>query len=126
MGHIELAAPVSPYLVFQGNSEPDGTDPGSVPRVLEKVLYFASYIVLDKGDTNLEYKAGSFRERIPGCKRNLGQPFRVGMGAESIKELLQAIDLETEAADLKNELGGCKRTEACENHQASGSCRSVP
>ena len=74
------------------------------PRVLEKVLYFASYIVLDKGDTNLEYKQVLSEKEYQDARETWGNRFRVGMGAESIKELLQAIDLETEAVDLKNEL----------------------
>ena len=72
--------------------------------IRDRVLYFASYIVLDKGDTNLEYKQVLSEKEYQDARETWGNRFRVGMGAESIKELLQAIDLETEAVDLKNEL----------------------
>lgn len=65
------------------------------------MLYFASYIVLDKGDTNLEYKQVLSEKEYQDARETWGNRFRVGMGAESIKELLQAIDLETEAVELK-------------------------
>ena len=74
------------------------------PRVLEKVLYFASYIVLDKGDTDLEYKQVLSEKEYQSARETWGNRFRVGMGAESIKELLAAIDLETEAVELKTGL----------------------
>ena len=56
----------------------------------------------------------------------IGNDFRVGMGAESIKELLEAIDLEKDSAELKNRIKGCYRPETCQNHQTSGSCRILP
>ena len=74
------------------------------PRVLEKVLYFASYIVLDKGDTSLEYKQVLSEKEYQDARETWGNRFRVGMGAESIKELLESIDLEKEAVELKDEL----------------------
>ena len=104
MGHIELAAPVSHIWYFKGIPSRMGLILDLSPRVLEKVLYFASYIVLDKGDTNLEYKQVLSEKEYQDARETWGNRFRVGMGAESIKELLQAIDLETEAVDLKNEL----------------------
>ena len=73
MGHIELAAPVSHIWYFKGIPSRMGLILDLSPRILEKVLYFASYIVLDPGTTNLEYKAGAVREGISGCKRDLGQ-----------------------------------------------------
>ena len=104
MGHIELATPVSHIWYFKGIPSRMGLILDLSPRVLEKVLYFASYIVLDKGDTNLEYKQGLSEKEYQDARETWGNRFRVGRGAESIKELLQAIDLETEAVDLKNEL----------------------
>ncbi len=101
MGHIELAAPVSHIWYFKGIPSRMGLILDLSPRVLEKVLYFASYIVLDKGDTNLEYKQVLSEKEYQDARETWGNKFRVGMGAESIKELLQAIDLETEAAELK-------------------------
>ena len=74
------------------------------PRTLEKVLYFASYIVLDAGNTALQYKQVHFRRRIPGCKRTVRQCIPCRNGAEAIQELLQAIDLEKDSAELKAEL----------------------
>ena len=71
------------------------------PRTLEKVLYFASYIVLDAGDTELQYKQVLTEKEYQDMREKYGSRFRVGMGAESIKELLQAIDLEKESAELK-------------------------
>ncbi len=72
------------------------------PRTLEKVLYFASYIVLDAGETELQYKQVLSEKEVSGYDvRSTGNRFRVGMGAESIKELLQAIDLEKDSEELK-------------------------
>ncbi len=104
MGHIELAAPVSHIWYFKGIPSRMGLILDLSPRVLEKVLYFASYIVLDKGDTNLEYKQVLSEKEYQDVRETWGGRFRVGMGAEAIKELLEAIDLETEAAELKEEL----------------------
>ena len=102
MGHIELAAPVSHIWYFKGIPSRMGLILDISPRNLEKVLYFASYIVLDKGDTDLLYKQvlseKEYQEKIE--KYGYGK-FRVGMGAESIKELLEAIDLEKESKELK-------------------------
>ena len=101
MGHIELAAPVSHIWYFKGIPSRMGLILDLSPRVLEKVLYFASYIVLDKGESNLEYKQVLSEKEYQEARETWGNKFRVGMGAEAIKELLQAIDLETEAAELK-------------------------
>lgn len=104
MGHIELAAPVSHIWYFKGIPSRMGLILDLSPRVLEKVLYFASYIVLDKGETDLEYKQVLSEKEYQDARETWGNKFRVGMGAEAIKELLQAIDLETEAAELKTGL----------------------
>ena len=101
MGHIELAAPVSHIWYFKGIPSRMGLILDLSPRVLEKVLYFASYIVLDKGETDLEYKQILSEKEYADARETWGNKFRVGMGAESIKELLQAIDLEADAAELK-------------------------
>ncbi|NBJ94752.1 DNA-directed RNA polymerase subunit beta' [Parablautia muri] len=104
MGHIELAAPVSHIWYFKGIPSRMGLILDLSPRVLEKVLYFASYIVLDKGDSSLEYKQVLSEREYQDARETWGSRFRVGMGAEAIKELLQAIDLETEAEELKTGL----------------------
>ena len=104
MGHIELAAPVSHIWYFKGIPSRMGLILDLSPRVLEKVLYFASYIVLDKGDTDLEYKQILSEKEYSDARETWGNRFRVGMGAESIKELLAAIDLEADAKELKSGL----------------------
>ncbi len=104
MGHIELAAPVSHIWYFKGIPSRMGLILDLSPRVLEKVLYFASYIVLDKGETELDYKQVLSEKEYQDAREAWGNRFRVGMGAEAIKELLQAIDLETEAEELKTGL----------------------
>ncbi len=104
MGHIELAAPVSHIWYFKGIPSRMGLILDLSPRVLEKVLYFASYIVLDAGETNLEYKQILSEKEYQDARETWGNKFRVGMGAEAIKELLQAIDLEKDAAELKTGL----------------------
>ena len=104
MGHIELAAPVSHIWYFKGIPSRMGLILDLSPRVLEKVLYFASYIVLDPGETGLDYKQILSEKEYQDARETYGNKFRVGMGAEAIKELLQAIDLETEAEELKTGL----------------------
>ena len=101
MGHIELAAPVSHIWYFKGIPSRMGLILDLSPRVLEKVLYFASYIVLDQGETDLQYKQILSEKEYSDARETWGNKFRVGMGAEAIKELLQAIDLETESVELK-------------------------
>ena len=101
MGHIELAAPVSHIWYFKGIPSRMGLILDLSPRTLEKVLYFASYIVLDAGDTELQYKQVLSEKEYQDMREKYGNRFRVGMGAESIKELLQAIDLEKESVELK-------------------------
>ncbi len=104
MGHIELAAPVSHIWYFKGIPSRMGLILDLSPRVLEKVLYFASYIVLDKGESDLEYKQVLSEKEYQDAREAWGNKFRVGMGAEAIKELLLAIDLEKEAVELKTGL----------------------
>ncbi len=107
MGHIELAAPVSHIWYFKGIPSRMGLMLDISPRILEKVLYFASYIVLDPGDTDLAYKQVlSEKEYLDAREQYHSEKkkFRVGMGAEAIKELLAAIDLEKDSAELKAEL----------------------
>ena len=101
MGHIELAAPVSHIWYFKGIPSRMGLILDLSPRVLEKVLYFASYIVLDPGETNLDYKQILSEREYQDAREQWGNKFRVGMGAEAIKELLVAIDLEKESEELK-------------------------
>ena len=109
MGHIELAAPVSHIWYFKGIPSRMGLILDISPRILEKVLYFANYIVLDPGDTTLLYKQvlteREFQENYDKYADEDGEiPFRVGMGAEAIQELLAAIDLDKESAELSAEL----------------------
>ena len=105
MGHIELAAPVSHIWYFKGIPSRMGLILDLSPRTLEKVLYFANYIVLDPGQvTELKYKQVlTEAEYQKHCEKNYGK-FRVGMGAEAVKELLKAIDLDKEAEELKGQL----------------------
>ncbi len=104
MGHIGLAAPVSHIWYFKGIPSRMGLILDLSPRTLEKVLYFASYIVLDEGNTDLSYKQVLNEKEYQEAREKYGSAFRVGMGAESIQELLKAIDLEKESVDLKREL----------------------
>ena len=106
MGHIALAAPVSHIWYFKGIPSRMGLILDLSPRTLEKVLYFASYIVLDKGETDLQYKQVLSEQEYQEARESWGKGFRVGMGAESILELLQAIDLEKEYEDLTEGLKG--------------------
>ena len=104
MGHIELAAPVSHIWYFKGIPSRMGLILDLSPRILERVLYFASYIVLDAGDTALGYKQVLSEADYQEAREKYGSQFRVGMGAEAIRELLEAIDLEKESVELKTEL----------------------
>ena len=129
MGHIELAAPVSHFWYFKGIPSRMGLILDLSPRTLEKVLYFASYIVLDKGETNLQYKQVLSEQEYQEAREAWGNNFRVGMGAEAIQELLKAIDLEAEYTELQEELAGAsgqkrarivKRLEVVEAFRGSG------
>ncbi len=130
MGHIELAAPVSHIWYFKGIPSRMGLILDLSPRVLERVLYFASYIVLDPGETKLAYKQIlNESEYQEACDTYGRSAFRVGMGAESIRELLAAINLEKDSAELKAELENAtgqkrariiKRLEVVEAFRESG------
>ena len=130
MGHIELAAPVSHIWYFKGIPSRMGLILDLSPRILERVLYFASYIVLDAGETPLMYKQVLTETEYQEARENYGaNAFRVGMGAEAIQELLKAIDLDKEAAELQAELDGAtgqkksrvlKRLEVVEAFRESG------
>ena len=106
MGHIALAAPVSHIWYFKGIPSRMGLILDLSPRTLEKVLYFASYIVLDKGESDLMYKQVLSEAEYQEAREKWGSAFRVGMGAESIKELLENIDLEKEYTELTEGLKG--------------------
>ena len=133
MGHIELAAPVSHIWYFKGIPSRMGMLLDISPRTLEKVLYFASYIILDPGETELVYKQVlSEREYQEACEEYTVDgvcQFRAGIGAEAVQELLAAIDLEKESAELKEALAEStgqkrariiKRLEVVEAFRTSG------
>ena len=129
MGHIELAAPVSHIWYFKGIPSRMGLILDLSPRTLEKVLYFANYIVLDPANSGLQYKQVLTEKEYQDAREAYGYNFRVGMGAESIMELLKAIDLEKDAAELKAELVDAtgqkrariiKRLEVVESFRESG------
>ena len=129
MGHIELAAPVSHIWYFKGIPGRMGLLLDMSPRALEKVLYFASYVVIDPGSTPLSQKQvlneKEFRESID----KFGNNFRAGMGAEAVKELLSNMDLEKLAKELRDEeenangqkkIRAIKRLEIIEAFRGSG------
>ncbi len=129
MGHISLAAPVSHIWYFKGIPSRMGLILDISPRILEKVLYFASYIVLDKGETNLTYKQVLSEQEYQEAREAWGSTFRVGMGAEAVQELLATIDLDKEYEELQAGLKGAtgqkrarivKRLEVVEAFRASG------
>ena len=105
MGHIKLAAPVSHIWYFKGIPSRMGLILDMSPRILEKVLYFASYIVLDAGETGLSYKQVLSEREYRDAIENYGYgSFRAGMGAESIQEVLANIDLDKDSEELRREL----------------------
>ena len=104
MGHIELAAPVSHIWYFKGIPSRMGLILDVSPRSLEKVLYFASYIVLDAGDTPLMKKQLLTENEFREYSVKYGSNFKVGMGAEAIKQLLEELDLDKMSVDLRAEL----------------------
>ena len=129
MGHIELAAPVSHIWYFKGIPSRMGLILDLSPRTLEKVLYFANYIVLDPADSGLMYKQVLTEKEYQEARESYGYEFRVGMGAEAIKELLEEIDLEKESEELKKGLKEAtgqkrarivKRLEVVESFRGSG------
>jgi len=104
MGHIELAAPVSHIWYFKGIPSRIGLLLDMAPRSLEKVLYFASYIVIEKGNVPLDDKQLLNEREYRELEEKHGNKFKARMGAEAIKELLQKINLDELSADLKDEL----------------------
>ena len=129
MGHIQLAAPVSHIWYFKGIPSRMGLILDLSPRALEKVLYFVSYIVLDPGTTTLSYKQILSEKEYNDAYEQFGDTFRVGMGAEAVKELLEAIDLDKDSEELKAELADAsgqkrarivKRLEVVEAFRESG------
>ena len=115
MGHIELAAPVTHVWYFKGIPSRMGLILDLSPRLLEEVIYFASYIVIESGDTPLEVKSLLTETEYREKRREFGNRFKAKMGAEAIRDLLEAVDIEAEAAELKEALKtatGQKRTRA--------------
>ncbi|WP_022796833.1 DNA-directed RNA polymerase subunit beta' [Bavariicoccus seileri] len=115
MGHIELAAPVSHVWYFKGIPSRMGLVLDMSPRALEEIIYFASYVVTDPGDTNMEVKQLLTEREYRDRKREYGNRFKAAMGAEAVKELLAKVDLQKEVLTLKEELKtatGQKRTRA--------------
>jgi DNA-directed RNA polymerase subunit beta' len=115
MGHIELAAPVSHIWYFKGIPSRMGLVLDMSPRALEEVIYFASYVVTDPGDTALEKKQLLSEKEYRAYREKYGNKFQASMGAESIKKLLSDIDLNKEVDTLKEELKtaqGQRRTRA--------------
>ncbi len=104
MGHIELAAPVSHIWYFKGIPSRMGLILDISPRALEKVLYFANYIVIDPGNTPLMEKQLLSENEYREYREKYGSAFKAGMGAEAIKKLLGELDLEKLSNDLRNEL----------------------
>lgn len=106
MGHIRLAAPVSHIWYFKGIPSRMGLCLDITPRNLEKVLYFAAYIVTDPGDTDLAYKEILTEQQYREKKDEYGNRFKAAMGAEAIKTLLAEIDLDQLSDDLRAKLKG--------------------
>ena len=104
MGHIELAAPVSHIWYFKGIPSRMGLLLDISPHILEKVLYFAQYIVIDPGKTELNKKDALTEKEYMAYYEKYGDRFRAGMGAEAIKELLEEIDIDKLSEELKEEL----------------------
>ncbi|WP_312288527.1 DNA-directed RNA polymerase subunit beta' [Terrisporobacter sp.] len=104
MGHIELAAPMSHIWYFKGIPSRMGLLLDMSPRSLEKILYFASYVVINPGETGLNEKELINEDKFRTVYREHGNTFEVGMGAEAVKKLLQNIDLEKESKMLRDDL----------------------
>ncbi len=129
MGHIELAAPVSHIWYFRGIPSRMGLILDMSPRILERILYFNAYVVLDPGDSDYSIKDILSEKEYRELKGKVGGGFRAQMGAEAVKELLKSIDLEKQCAELKEELRNSKgqkrvriikRLEALESFRISG------
>ncbi|MEK5233913.1 DNA-directed RNA polymerase subunit beta' [Lysinibacillus sp. FSL K6-0232] len=127
MGHIELAAPVSHIWYFKGIPSRMGLILDMSPRALEEVIYFASYVVIDPGATNLESKQLLSEKEYRAYREKFGNTFEASMGAEAIKKLLNKIDLEDETQSLKEELKsaqGQRRTRAIKRLEVVESFRN--
>lgn len=127
MGHIELAAPVSHIWYFKGIPSRMGLILDMSPRALEEVIYFASYVVIDAGATNLESKQLLSEKEYRAYREKFGNTFEAAMGAEAIKKLLSKIDLEDETHSLKEELKsaqGQRRTRAIKRLEVVESFRN--
>ena len=131
LGHIELAAPVSHIWYFKGVPSRIGLMLDMTPKALEQVLYFACHVVLEPGDTPLQYKQViNDREKLEMEEQYGYNSFKTGMGAEAIKELLMAINLDEESAKIKQEIAdntsgqkrikAVKRIEIIESFRKSG------
>ena len=108
MGHIELASPVSHIWFFKGVPSRMGLVLDMSPRDLEEVLYFVSYVVIDKGNTPLEDKQTLSEKEYRAYYEKYGNTFKVGMGAEAIKELLKKVDIKKELDEITEELEGAQ------------------
>ncbi|MFE3576594.1 DNA-directed RNA polymerase subunit beta', partial [Lysinibacillus sp. NPDC059133] len=127
MGHIELAAPVSHIWYFKGIPSRMGLILDMSPRALEEVIYFASYVVIEPGATNLESKQLLSEKEYRAYREKFGNTFEAAMGAEAIKKLLGKIDLEDETQSLKEELKsaqGQRRTRAIKRLEVVESFRN--
>ncbi|MDM5250882.1 MULTISPECIES: DNA-directed RNA polymerase subunit beta' [unclassified Lysinibacillus] len=127
MGHIELAAPVSHIWYFKGIPSRMGLILDMSPRALEEVIYFASYVVIEPGATNLESKQLLSEKEYRAYREKFGNTFEASMGAEAIKRLLGKIDLEDETQSLKEELKsaqGQRRTRAIKRLEVVESFRN--
>ncbi|MGE7987607.1 DNA-directed RNA polymerase subunit beta' [Lysinibacillus fusiformis] len=127
MGHIELAAPVSHIWYFKGIPSRMGLILDMSPRALEEVIYFASYVVIEAGATNLESKQLLSEKEYRAYREKFGNTFEASMGAEAIKKLLSKIDLEDETHSLKEELKsaqGQRRTRAIKRLEVVESFRN--
>ncbi|MDD4680026.1 MAG: DNA-directed RNA polymerase subunit beta' [Clostridia bacterium] len=129
MGHIELAAPVSHIWYFKGIPSRMGLLLDMSPRSLEKILYFGSYVVIDAGESGLSQKQLLNEKEFREAYEKYGDTFRCGMGAESVRELLRAIDLPAMSRELRADLRGStgqkrvrivKRLEVVEAFRNSG------
>ncbi|MEG1656297.1 MAG: DNA-directed RNA polymerase subunit beta' [Christensenellaceae bacterium] len=130
MGHIELAAPVSHIWYFKGIPSRMGLLLDMSPRSLEKILYFAAFVVTDVGETPLEYKQLLTDKEYREAQSRFGEDsFKAGMGAEAVKVLLKQIDLDANATELREDLKTCtgqkrvraiKRLEVVEAFKKSG------
>ncbi|KOP79721.1 DNA-directed RNA polymerase subunit beta' [Lysinibacillus sp. FJAT-14745] len=127
MGHIELAAPVSHIWYFKGIPSRMGLILDMSPRALEEVIYFASYVVIEPGATNLDSKQLLSEKEYRAYREKFGNTFEASMGAEAIKKLLGKIDLEDETHSLKEELKsaqGQRRTRAIKRLEVVESFRN--